>query len=59
MTSLYDQTLLAKLERAIEDLSGGSASPQCASQRQKLIQFLQTALEECRAFNRADDVRPR
>ena len=51
MTSRYDQRLLAKLERAIEDLSGDAPASQCAAERRKLIQFLQMTLEECRARN--------
>ena len=53
----YDQRLLAKLERAIEDLSGDAPASQCASERRKLIQFLQMTLEECRARNEAEDGR--
>lgn len=54
MPNLHDdQAVLQKLEQAIQDL--GELDGEGAPQRQKLMQFLREAVEECREHGRTYD----
>ena len=56
MFTLYNQMLVTKLERAIEDLSE-QAQPQGAVQRQKMVEFFHSIISECEDSVRDYDAR--
>lgn len=47
MVTLYNEMLVAKLERAIRELSEDER-PQSAAERQKMVAFFQSIIAECR-----------